>query len=1366
MKTLNDFAKFLAWTEHVRDVLRLSVEFENGPTIPFDDPKLWNTSLDPAYWQAMFTSSSPVKPYAIESLGKVPILSYPVKEIEQFVKEKYATIAAGFPGSYPPVQEVLKTFEDVSLYEFMSSTATGKTPGAVSPGLDVKSLQMVQPSLNTMSAPVRARMQRNMEKLVKGPGMRLKSGAAAGLQSILKDLAASRRILTNGQSAMKNFMAFSLFHTPMDPAKPMQPGKVFPTLPEVEFHEAVSSLGDYPELMRKLGLVIDITIPAGTGIPASSFVAVKANWKSVFTDSASLNFSAKTKYTLTTDDFRAAPRPGVSAIKNGVFDLSDPTKFDVVQLDVDGAAMKLKALMGTIEQGSWDEALPEPVMLASAGGLEKISGLLKASAVPMLPFISLPSLRTQGIALVRRDHSGEVLSRIDAQAAYNVNLTYAQLHPAVLTNPSPPKSESDKADVRLYAEDLVRGYRVDAWSDMTGKWLSLCKRKTTVSFGGKPGLSHAETAEGYVSIALTAPPPADGETDAGSPDEMRLSENICRWDGWSLVAPRPGKRVSDLDEVENNDNPPVTFTKLSATTEAESGTLPRLRFGRKYRLRARIADLAGNGRDLTQLPVNDVSIATRETTYLRLEPAASPTVVLRTPAKPGESVERVILRSNYDATVAAYLSAHDLDDPVPERHVLAPRCSQQMAEYHGRFDGLSAADAYALIVSREGFPAKIYTGETVTVPYLPDPLARGVALSFFWNGLPVGPVQYLEFLPGGTGWPNVRSFRIRVEEHTDAVTVEKSADTLVIVKVPKAGVVTVRYSSYVDDAGANLLGIASWVGETSTAASAKVKEEAKKGQHWMITPYRELRIVHAVQQPLLEPSVEKWVPIKTYGATFAMIHGKIGVHGRSTDRFDVRAEWSEPFDDITMSEWAMVDGKGQAFSLPVKETDKSVLIGDQNVAVQSPGKEAGGQVSMALVLPGAQPPVSATPAPALQSPVNLDATTHADQRHDFGDTKYRKVRYTVVAVSRFRECFLDLLPTAGDLKKAKTPVPFTRDRSVEAVVLNSARPHAPKVKYCVPTFQWERKEDARTIISRRCGGGIRVFLERPWFSSGDGELLGVVVRPGGKPLDENDPDDNRLRPYVTQWGLDPIVRSGGAIKAAPTLADFKNTERKQVDVTLEELPLAVGTANIGAGVPLHVAGYKPVFDKERNLWFTDVVLDPGQAYFPFVRLALVRFQPNSIVNAHLSRAVLTDFMQVVPDRVAAVTFDTDTKITVQVAGVYASRYPGEVKPLAALNRSMYLTATLEKKVGEGDLTWIPVSGTMIPGPADEPDAADRMVPTELHETKMRWVREITLSEPVAKGSKQYRITVREFEVHHDAAGERVTRLVYADAIEL
>jgi hypothetical protein len=73
---------------------------------------------------------------------------------------------------------------------------------------------------------------------------------------------------------------------------------------------------------------------------------------------------------------------------------------------------------------------------------------------------------------------------------------------------------------------------------------------------------------------------------------------------------------------------------------------------------------------------------------------------------------------------------------------------------------------------------------------------------------------------------------------------------------------------------------------------------------------------------------------------------------------------------------------------------------------------------------------------------------------------------------------------------------------------------------------------------------------------------------------------------------------------------------------------------------VHAAGFKPEFDPARRLWFCDISFDPGQtvSYFPFVRLALARFQPRSVFSAdeldsaHLSRVVLSDYVQLAPHR--------------------------------------------------------------------------------------------------------------------------------------
>src|SRR4029077_2213626 len=121
------------------------------------------------------------------------------------------------------------------------------------------------------------------------------------------------------------------------------------------------------------------------------------------------------------------------------------------------------------------------------------------------------------------------------------------------------------------------------------------------------------------------------------------------------------------------------------------------------------------------------------------------------------------------------------------------------------------------------------------------------------------------------------------------------------------------------------------------------------------------------------------------------------------------------------------------------------------------------------------------------TPVDRAATSQKiDGVHEFHDTKYRSVTYVATATSRFREYFADSLTRpASDFTRESVPV--TLD------ILNAARPAAPKVLYVVPTFGWSKRTEGTWSVSARRGGGLRVYLDRPWFSSGAGELLGVVL---------------------------------------------------------------------------------------------------------------------------------------------------------------------------------------------------------------------------------------------------------------------------------
>ena len=179
-----------------------------------------------------------------------------------------------------------------------------------------------------------------------------------------------------------------------------------------------------------------------------------------------------------------------------------------------------------------------------------------------------------------------------------------------------------------------------------------------------------------------------------------------------------------------------------------------------------------------------------------------------------------------------------------------------------------------------------------------------------------------------------------------------------------------------------------------------------------------------------------------------------------------------------------------------------------------------------------------------------------------------------------------------------------------------------------------------------------------------------------------------LQPYVTAWGLDPVWDSTRP-QFPPTVADFPRHAGYAGGLTLDELP---------ASVAVVVAAHDVHFESDRKLWYCDIEVDPGFTYFPFVRLALARYQAHSVAGAHLSRVVMTDFIQLVPDRMAKIVL-SETSVQVTVEG-YSGRnvlatipvrpsldLPVAGGPTTAPNTTM--RAVLERRVPgiPGDLGW-------------------------------------------------------------------------------
>jgi hypothetical protein len=146
----------------------------------------------------------------------------------------------------------------------------------------------------------------------------------------------------------------------------------------------------------------------------------------------------------------------------------------------------------------------------------------------------------------------------------------------------------------LYREDLIRGFHVDIFDADTGKWQSLCRRDGRIDLLNVIDTVPVNDEEGAVRLGATQ------AADGNNPDIVKLYEGLFAWTGWSLTAPAPGKAIDTEQDSKGKD---VVGTMSNRAPDGlpfevhfapRAKSLPSLRYGRQYRMRVRVVDLAHN----------------------------------------------------------------------------------------------------------------------------------------------------------------------------------------------------------------------------------------------------------------------------------------------------------------------------------------------------------------------------------------------------------------------------------------------------------------------------------------------------------------------------------------------------------------------------------------------------------------------------------------------------------------------------------------------------------------------------------------------------------------------------------------------------
>jgi hypothetical protein len=1207
---------------------------------------------DSGVWQALFPEETRVQKFEFMDRSKQKVLSYSTTELDKLVRGLYSSLAASASDQLPTAATLLGTPGWQRLLRVLEENDQAYTEERTG-----------------------IRRTEDQFKAFKGGSFK-------------------------GDDLHANLHRFQLFNTP--PSKPRRTVDKVPDgdpkraaewlgydqvpLPkpadlqnEFHFHKIVAAMNQYPTLLRALGLVVDLLVSRDAFTPSpDALLSVEVVLPEPGTPDVERVPDASPLTHALLDDrrFQAVPmivpagNPGFRVV-DGLLDL-DPQRFDLLQADIDGAGLKVMNFARSL------------LMLEGNLSSHQFDPVTKTERE-----MGAPSLRNAGLMLVHKQRGDMLEAAIKRQTDFNKAL------------PAKPV---------MFAQDLVRGYRIDIWDDVSKQWHSLCLRQAIYDIAAGAVIVDVPAEEGIVRLVATT-----SRDKTSNPDIIWLHETLVSWAGWSLCAPAPGKSIHHQTTAPDPKQPgkeivvhedPVGDAeaevppglRLKSTFKALPGTLPRLRYGRSYWLRARAVDLAGNSLSSQPKDFGPENPKTNARLYSRFDPISAPALALVQSApdeieKPaeGESMERMAVRT--------FNNTPDLNT-VPtkqrtRRFAVPSRTTQREAEQHGMLDRAGVVDPtfFAMLATQDNsLPETIIvtagpleaagppTGEPAvktqysvmldgdSLPYLPDPLAVEIAARIFDH--PTFSADQIIKIPfyDDTEWPEALPFKVETYEQPGDIPHYDATTRTLLIPLPKAARATLRLSVKPTKAALSILGIWNWLtpAEQSNVIvingqSMTLERLVRNGQHWMLTPWRNIELVHAVQRPLITPEVTDLIIQRSTNQTFAQPVFTTPCSIKSTDRVDLRANWNEPFDDGAGQAVGNHPRIDHAFSMKI--TDSNSYKGSPDYSPFPPGVD---QIAVNKIA----------------APVAGVERHFKEKFHEFHDTRYRRIEYWLEATTKFREFM-----TSGLLLNKKKEATEENIRvvgpKVREWVKSSAPPPAPEVLYVVPTFGWVRSGDETSKKSWRRGGGLRVYLNRPWNASGYGEMLAVVLPRANFKGDPNEePAAKPLKNFVTQWGNDPIWLSwfvpGVAPKvgnfplartkpdpdgnwlpkfAPPEEADQRPGNFKTTGLTHPDFP------NSPAEGKVDIAPHDVFYDEERQLWYCDIEVTWGSAYFPFIRLALARFQPESVESAHLSNVVLADFMPLVPDRWLNVTQTNDARTRrVRVFGNTYSDSSGHTEP--------------------------------------------------------------------------------------------------------
>lgn len=1063
-----------------------------------------------------------------------------------------------------------------------------------------------------------------------------------------------------------------------------------------DFHQRIALLADHGPALERLGLALELRFPPRAR--AITKLAVRVSPKPAGTTVGS-------PYT------RVANTPGsifsATALSSDLDNrlrlrLDDSTRFGVHSIDVDAS------LISAFSTPPFEAGNPAPPP---------------------------PAPRSTGITITQDDLAAVMRDRLAAGRS---------ARDALKNGASPTVS----------ADGMIQGYHVEALREdgPRPQWLSLCHRAVTYTAYAADGSERSFTA-------MSEAPVVAGLRMRDADDDLETSDVLARWDGWSLAVERPGRYQLQADALTGDvvDSagafPGGTLDMAAALPTGAAYQLPVLRFGSSYRFRARAVDVTGFAHPWDGAPES------ASTPYYRYDPVSTPLVLSPSDPTRTETSLRLVVRSAPGAP----------STETSSRTVVPARAAVETGLTHRLFDkdGAPDPDVWSQIAEldekvppRQAPPPLDDAGTPapVGVDWLPDPMSTSLGVELLPRSVnALRPMREVSFLPPGAddwgrddlgAWWAVAIRLHGTSSGSPIVGAVQEGDRIRIlpVSLPPGYVRTMVIRGLPPRSRLSEHGLFHWFPPLLGDAEDRIFDFGWE----RMCPTTRLTLVHAVRRPLTSPSLAPRTAVSVERGRSqkdARMAADVAHHAMSTGRLTVFASWSEWRDEGGFVRTSRRHAPPQRVEIMANAVAEAATAAE-------PGTGARVQrVEGTLVAPDLRRidvkltvratsrfveefreplAVTWTDLPGIDGAVlDLPADVDVESVRLLRDGRdlVRSTDYREITDPRDDRRTLAVYGLAG----ARAGVTITvlgvkgsilTSGTLGTVVVPAAmRPLPPSVAYVVPAFAGQAgKVEPLTgrSVATRDKPRLRIWLERPWWSSGDQEKLAVVWEMAPEPPPG---DDDRISKLVTLFGTDPLYR---AFPDDDWMVEPLSGLALPSPITLDEgiSPLDPVTVK----VRLHDVTY----DAARDMYYAEVVW-PDHVGGKFVRPAIARFQQHVTAgNSQLSLIRTIDPVRLLQSRRAEAFNVTASQFNVTVTGTTGLE---EVPDNPAEYGRLRVSLQLRTALGDPELGWDTVASKDVVF-----NPANGKFPS------------VGLSRPTASGT--YRILVEELEAWtaRDAAG--------------